>query len=231
MTTLEGIVADKWRLLEIKPLGPRHLEFRLRAEAGDKDLGIELMMRDDDVPAFSRGPRYQASYRNGPSLIPIDAPETSEHHRALALQICRTLTSQTQGPEIDWTPRRQAKRYGPDTTMEVIAQDLERSLREDWGRDTLPNPEGWTLRDVRVFQRWVRVVEVILERGRGESKRELAFILSPTEPHRPAYRRSAQFDIIYYSDDLTVDDHDGLFEREQATIERITSWMLRWDGG
>jgi hypothetical protein len=186
-------------------------------------------MRDDTIPAFSRGERYQASYRNGPSLLDIDSPLTSQAVRETAHQLCRLLAAQRDGPLIDWTPGEQAKRYPAGTAMETIAADLERALRKDWESKAIQNPEGWSIAAVRIFQRWVEVVEVIFERTENERIEQLAFILAPTDLARAAYRRSAQFDIVYYSDDLAVEDHHILFAKHQRTIERITGWFLRWD--
>ncbi len=73
--------------------------------------------------------------------------------------------------------------------------------------------------------RWVRVAEVTL----GHEGRALTMIFSPSDPERPAFRRGQRYDLIYYSDDLPVSEHDALYDRDRAMIDAFGAWFTLWD--
>jgi hypothetical protein len=59
--------------------------------------------------------------------------------------------------------------------------------------------------------------------------RTLCFILGPSDPAQPAFKRGRRFDVVYYSDDLAVADHGSLYARDKDAIERIARWLVAWD--
>lgn len=115
-----------------------------------------------------------------------------------------------------------------DTSHDGLAR-LAVRLRADFegalGGPGLANPEGWRVVDTRVFPRWVPVVELRL----ANDSRTLCFIVAPTDPAKPAFKRGPHHDIVYYSDDLAVAEHDGLYARDREAIERIARWLVAWD--
>lgn len=112
----------------------------------------------------------------------------------------------------------------PDPIARLVAR-LDEALTRDLGGAALPNPESWRLVKVRAYERWTRVAEVLLARP----DRTLAFIVAPRDPDQPAFRRTARYDLVYYSDDLPPSEHDGLYGRDKETIERFASWLEAWD--
>lgn len=115
-----------------------------------------------------------------------------------------------------------------DTSHDELAT-LAARLRMDFegalGSPALANPEGWRVVDTRVFVRWVPVVELRL----ANDSRTLCFIVAPADPDKPAFKRGKRYDIVYYSDDLAVAEHDALYARDREAIERIARWLVAWD--
>lgn len=99
-----------------------------------------------------------------------------------------------------------------------LERELGRSLR------SIPGLASFTLVAVRRFQRWTEVVEVLLD---GDDGRTLGFILSPGDEARPAFARVGGWDLVYYSDDLGVSEHDRLYARDRAAIEGFAAWLRR----
>lgn len=112
-----------------------------------------------------------------------------------------------------------------DAPKHALAHRLRLDFEAALGAGTLENPEGWRVLDTRVFQRWVPVVELRLH----TDDRTLCFILAPSDPERPAFKRGPQHDIVYYSDDLAVAEHSGLYARDKPSIERFARWLVAWD--
>ncbi|MEZ4269250.1 MAG: hypothetical protein R3F39_23075 [Myxococcota bacterium] len=113
----------------------------------------------------------------------------------------------------------------PDAGLQRVAERLRRDFEGALGGPGLANPEGWLIVDTRVFPRWVPVVELRLTNG----ARTLCFIVAPADPEQPAFKRGARYDIVYYSDDLAVAEHEGLYARDRESIERIARWLVAWD--
>jgi hypothetical protein len=58
----------------------------------------------------------------------------------------------------------------------------------------------------------------------------ISFIVTPTNPAEPAYRRSTRYDIVYFSDDVPDAEQSRIYARDRAMIDRFAAWVLKWDG-
>ena len=89
--------------------------------------------------------------------------------------------------------------------LQRLADELTTALARDFGTPIFPNPDGYQCNDakLRTFRQTVPVVE--FRRG----NETLSFIVTPTNPAEPAYRRSLRYDIVYFSEDCVFVDCDG----------------------
>ena len=186
-------------------------------------LGLGIEWTEEEGPAFARGPRYAASYRRGPGLVDLSDPDAPEALRALAHAACHALAKLDEGPSLALQVTRLAPSSG-DPIDDALAQ-LPSAISDALGTEALPNDEGWQLLEVKAMQRWVRVAEAMF---RCEA-RNLTMILSPSDPNRPAFRRGLRYDLIYYSDDLPVSEHDALYARDRRMIDAFAVWFVSWD--
>ena len=111
--------------------------------------------------------------------------------------------------------------------MDELAQAFGALVQQELGGARLPGTEGWTIEEVGVFRRWSAVAEVRL---RGPD-RTLCFIAHNREADRGAFASGRRFDLTYYSDDLTPEEHDVLYGRDRALIDAMGSLFSAWDQG
>lgn len=57
----------------------------------------------------------------------------------------------------------------------------------------------------------------------------LCFIVSPTDPKEPAYKRSRRYDVVYFSEDVPDAEQSRIYARDRAMIDRFAAWVIRWD--
>lgn len=221
--TLTPLLPPGWTLSEPRRRGPQTVEIQLRPP-DQSGPGIGLEWSEGDGPAYAKGPRYTASYRRGPGLVDLGQEDAPAELRTLALAACDALAALTEGPSlvIEAAPAPAAEGDPIDRLLAALPGAIGQAL----GTDALPNPEGWALVGVVEMQRWTRVAEVRL----AIDDRTLTMILTPTDPERPAFRRTSRHDLVYYSDDLAVDAHDVLYERDRAMIDAFAAWFSAWDG-
>lgn len=118
-------------------------------------------------------------------------------------------------------------------TKAEFAARLLRAVESALGTDAFPNPEGWrvagvTLRatrggDSRVESDTDPVIKLELP------DRSLSMAVLATDPNKPAYRRTAHYDVLYHSED-NKEPHQRIFDRDRETIERFCNWIEQWDG-
>ena len=226
-----GALAEGWDVSGVRRQDARCvvLELHRPDDPAAPGVGVEWLELDpaaDPPPAFRRGDRYAASYRRGPGLADLDEGATDEALRRLAHAVCEVLAELQGGPSLIATAPVASDLAAEVWTVEALALALEAALRRDLGSPALANPEGWELQEVRVFQRWAMVAEVLLRRP----DRALAFIVTPRDDERPAFTRTRRLDLVYYSDDLPASEHDALYARDRATIDRVAAWLSGWDG-
>jgi hypothetical protein len=108
---------------------------------------------------------------------------------------------------------------------EALVDSLSRALGRDFGGPSFPSPEGYRFvgARLRTFRRTVPVVELARE---GQT---LSFIVTPTDPKEPAYKRSARYDIVYFSEDVPDDQQSKIHARDRAVIDRFVAWLSAWD--
>jgi len=99
------------------------------------------------------------------------------------------------------------------------------AFARDFGGPRFPNPEGWRFEGARLrtFRKTVPVVELAME------GRTLSFIVTPTDPNEPAYRRSPHYDVVYFSEDVPDHEQSKIYARDRATIDRFAAWVGAWD--
>ncbi|MRG92758.1 hypothetical protein [Polyangium spumosum] len=110
-------------------------------------------------------------------------------------------------------------------SLERLAGALSAGLARDFGGPAFPNPEGYRCKGARLrtFRRTVPVVELEME------GRTLSFIVTPTDPAEPAYRRSDRYDIVYFSEDVPDGEQSRIYARDRATIDHFVAWVKAWD--
>ncbi|MFS8066414.1 MAG: hypothetical protein ACMG6S_08570 [Byssovorax sp.] len=91
-----------------------------------------------------------------------------------------------------------------------------------------PAADGWKLQGVSARFLMGRHVPVAMFEREGST---LGFIVSPTIPGERAYRRSARFDIVYFSEDVADDQQQGVYDRHRAMIDSVAAWIIAWDRG
>ena len=110
-------------------------------------------------------------------------------------------------------------------TLQSLAEALTRALERDFGGAAFPNSEGCACKGARLrtFRQTVPVVEFT----RGPET--LSFIVTPTNPAEPAYRRSPRYDIVYFSEDVPDAEQSRIYARDRAMIDRFAAWVMKWD--
>ena len=221
------ILDGGWDVVQVLRRDVALVEVRLQQVDGGLGIGLEWgSAGDGDTPAYKKGSRYQSSYRRGPGLWDIDDDGTPEEIRQRAMGGCAVLAGLGEGPDLTL---KVASNAGPepDEDLESLAERLRLSVSADLGSSRMPGSVGWSLREVRVYQRWAPVVEVLL----SGHQRTLGFIVSPTNTEHPAFRRTISYDLVYYSDDLAPSEHDDLYLRDREAIEGFALWLRVWDQG
>jgi len=110
-------------------------------------------------------------------------------------------------------------------SLQSLADILTKALEKDFGGAAFVNPEGYVCKGARLrtFRQTVPVVEFT----RGNET--LSFIVTPTNPAEPAYRRSARYDIVYFSEDVPDAEQSRIYARDRAMIDRFAAWVMKWD--
>lgn len=109
-----------------------------------------------------------------------------------------------------------------------IAALLQDALTRAPADPPSPAIDGWTLQGVASRFLMGRHVPVAMFERAGST---LGFIVSPTIPGERAYRKSARFDIVYFSEDVADDQQQGVYDRHRAMIDRVAAWIIAWDKG
>jgi hypothetical protein len=109
-----------------------------------------------------------------------------------------------------------------------LAELLQETLTHAPADRPSPAADGWQLRGVIPRFLMGRHVPVVMFEREGST---LGFIVSPTIPGERAYRRSARFDIVYFSEDVADNLQQGVYDRNRAMIDRFAAWIIAWDQG
>lgn len=113
----------------------------------------------------------------------------------------------------------------PPEEIVRLAGALSRALAADLSTPALENPEGWRIACVepRRFGIWRALIELRTD------DRSLGFLVSPTDPAEPAYRRTPRWDFVYFSEDVPDPEQDRIYRRDRATIDRVARWLEALD--
>ena len=57
----------------------------------------------------------------------------------------------------------------------------------------------------------------------------LAFIVTPKDPSGKSFKRSACFDLSYFSEDVPDEEQGRIYARDREQIERVGKWLVTWD--
>ena len=109
-----------------------------------------------------------------------------------------------------------------------IAEVLHQALTRAPAVPPSPATEGWKLQGVTARFLMGRHLPVAMFEREGST---LGFIVAPTIAGERAYRRSARFDITYFSEDVADDQQQGVYDRHRAMIDRVAAWVVAWDQG
>jgi hypothetical protein len=111
-------------------------------------------------------------------------------------------------------------------TMQSLVDALGSAVEREFGSASFLNPDGYHYKGsrLRTFRQTVPVVEF----ARGTET--LSFIVTPTNAAEPAYKRSARFDIVYFSEDVPDSEQSRIYARDRAMIDRFSAWVVKWDG-
>ncbi len=109
--------------------------------------------------------------------------------------------------------------------LQSLVDSLARAITNEFGNVSFPNPDGYEFRGARLrtFRQTVPVVEF----SRGNES--LSFIITPTNSAEPAYKRSARYDIVYFSEDVPDSEQSRIYARDRAMIDRFANWIMKWD--
>lgn len=110
--------------------------------------------------------------------------------------------------------------------LERFAQTLRDAVSGDFGGPRLPSPEGYQFVGVRLRMLQGKNVPVVEFSKTGQT---LSFIITRTNPAAPAFRRSAHYDIVYFSEDVADAEQSKIYARDRAVIVRFADWICRWD--
>ncbi|HRI65181.1 MAG TPA: hypothetical protein PK156_13120 [Polyangium sp.] len=110
-------------------------------------------------------------------------------------------------------------------TLQALTNSLAAAIGKEFGSTAFPNPDGYAFRGARLrtFRQTVPVVDFT----RGQET--ISFIITPTNPAEPAYRRSARYDIVYFSEDVPDAEQSRIYARDRAMIDRFAGWIMKWD--
>lgn len=109
-----------------------------------------------------------------------------------------------------------------------IAELLHEALTREPAAPPSPAVDGWKLQGVTSRFLMGRHVPVAMFEHQGST---LGFIVSPTIAGERAYRRSARFDVVYFSEDVADDQQQGVYDRHRAMVDRFAAWVIAWDQG
>jgi len=109
-----------------------------------------------------------------------------------------------------------------------IAELLQEALTRSTAGAPSPAIDGWTLKGVSALFLSGRHVPVAMFERQGST---LGFIVSPSIPGERAYRKSARFDVVYFSEDVADDQQQGVYDRNRAMIDHFAAWIIAWDKG
>lgn len=109
-----------------------------------------------------------------------------------------------------------------------LAERLLAALTRDPAAPPSPVADGWELQGVTVRFLMGRHLPVAMFAREGST---LGFIVAPTIAGERAYRRTARFDITYFSEDVADDQQQGVYDRHRAMIDRFAAWVVAWDQG
>lgn len=110
-------------------------------------------------------------------------------------------------------------------SLQWLADALSQALAANFGGASFPRFDGYTYRrtHLRTFRQTVPVVEF----SRGDET--LSFIVTPTNPAEPAYKRSPRYDIVYFSEDVPDAEQSRIYGRDRVMIDRFAAWVIQWD--
>lgn len=87
-------------------------------------------------------------------------------------------------------------------------------------------PEGWQFEGVAPRFLMAKHLPVLAFRHGNDT---LCFIVSPTDPGAPAFKRSKRYDLTYFSEDVPDAKQGIIYRRDKEFIERVAAWLRRWD--
>jgi hypothetical protein len=186
----------------------------------DVRFAVELFDQSAAYESLARGPRYGSATRKGPGLVDPGDEATDPRVREAAGALCHALSALQTGPSIGSVNVHEMTSPEPGLRGEPLVQAVAAALAQAPPREL----GRWEGPQVGMMERWGPVAEVAYALG----ERTLVFIISPRDDTREAFRRSRDYELVYYSDDLPPEEHGELYERDAREIEAFAAWFQAW---
>lgn len=118
-----------------------------------------------------------------------------------------------------------------ETKTEFAAQ-MARRITEVLGTEAFPNADGWrleghTLSVMRGGDCGV-VADLAAVFAFAVNDRTLEICLADRDANKPAFFRSAHFDVVYRS--ASVDHTSRMHDLDRAMLDHFCRWVVSWDG-
>ncbi len=112
-------------------------------------------------------------------------------------------------------------------SAEEIVTKLSEAVEKAFGGDDFPNSDDWSFDGAET--RWLMSRDVpVVNFSVGD--RQLCFIVESTNPeNKEFYRRTASYDVSYFSEDVADEEQESVWERDRAMIEGFMAWIEKWD--
>ncbi len=110
-------------------------------------------------------------------------------------------------------------------SLQWLVDVLAQALNREFGSKSFPHFNDYAYKGTRLrtFRQTVPVVEFTREHE------TLSFIVTPTNPAEPAYKRSVHYDIVYFSEDVPDAEQSRIYARDRAMIDRFAAWVIQWE--
>ena len=181
-----------------------------------------------DRKVFIQGEACGASYVRRPGAVDVEKDGVTPEERSVVHDVCRQLAQAPENLAIALVPSAsEGTGQNDDATIDALTE----AMREDLGNQlpALAEPwaREWHVEEIRSFRYWRYVTDIRLRASHGA---HLGFLVFPNDPDEKVYARTRHLCVVYYSDDVAVEDHHAtLYTRDGITIEGFVRWLAQWE--
>lgn len=117
-------------------------------------------------------------------------------------------------------------------TKTEFAAQMARRITEALGTEAFPNPDGWRLEGHTLSVMRGGDLGVVANQAPvfafAVTDRTLEICLADRDADKPAFFRSAHFDIVYRS--VSVDHTSRMHDLDRTMLDHFCQWVVSWDG-